>query len=268
MNDDLLEIAKDKIADFDLSKVPGVWSYLDKRQIIFEMRSRLENPFLVNQGYQPLCGPATVIFELVRKQPDRYVEICRSLYQIGGFHSQSGKWILPSNNLRESGGDLKMPQVDWMLSATLRESENLLFPVAPDSPKLMRNISGITKPWEIVGWMKEILGYKEIGYNNAYLFGDFPALGVAAEVLDAGGVAFALVTAKGLLVDKLPLVPYPTHWIAILGNIKIEETSGDRQTRIKFDCYSWGRKLRVDVDAWRFKTYFWEMLTAPSKSNK
>jgi hypothetical protein len=255
-----LEIAKDKIADFEFSKVPGVWPNLDKRQIIYELRSRLENPFLVNQGSQPLCGPATVIFELIRKQPVKYVEICRSLYQIGGFHTQSGKWIFPSNNLRESGGDLKMPQVDWMLSATLRESENLLFPVAPDSPQLIRNISGMTKSWEISGWLKEILGYRKIGYNNAYLFGDFPALRVAAEVVDAGGVALALVTAKGLLIDELPLLPYPTHWIVILGGIKIEETTRERH-RIKFDCYSWGRKLRVDVDAWRFKSYFWELVT-------
>lgn len=260
MNNNSLEIAKDKIADFEASKVPGVWPNLDWRQIIFEMRSRLENPFLVNQGEQPLCGPATVIFELIRKQPVKYVEICRSLYQIGGFHTQSGKWIFPSNNLRESGGDLKMPEVDWMLSATLRESENLLFPVAADSPPLIKNISGITKSWEIAGWVKEILGYQKIGYNNAYLFGDFPALQVAAEVLDGGGVAFALVTAQGLLVDELPLVPYPTHWIAILGGIKIEDTSG-KPRRIKFDYYSWGRKLRVDVDAWRFQSYFWELVT-------
>jgi hypothetical protein len=56
---------------FEKSTQPGVWPNLDKKTIIADMRSRLADPFQVNQGGQPFCGPASILFELVRKQPLR-----------------------------------------------------------------------------------------------------------------------------------------------------------------------------------------------------
>lgn len=242
------------IAEFEKSRVGGVWTALDKGQIIAEMRSRLSNPCTLNQGGQPFCGPASVVFELVRTQPLRYVEICRNLFQIGGFHGKT-KWIPASERLRQCQGDLQMPPVDWMVLSTLRETENLLFPVEPDAPEIVRNLGGMTKSWELKGWLREVLGYREIQYHHAYVMGDRRALDRAKSAIASGGGAFALVTAEGLLTSNPPRIPYPSHWIALVGNIAIESGC------VSFHAYTWGRIMQVEIEERLFQKYFWGVVT-------
>ena len=265
----LVQDALSAIAEFEKSKVPGVWPGLNQRQIIAEMRSRLSNPFNVNQGAQPFCGPAAILFELIRRNPVYYVQICRNLFQLGGFHTQSKRWISPSPRLRESTGQLQMPQADWMVLSTLRESENLIFAVEPDSPQIIRNISGMTKSWEMMGWVREILGYRDVKYHNAYLMWDVSALRRAAEAINAGGVAFALITAEGMLTNQPPVLAYPSHWVAILGDMIVQEANfsqGDRG-RIGFDIYTWAKKMRVDLAQKPFETYFWGTVVGSTIKN-
>ncbi|OCQ97241.1 hypothetical protein BCD67_00385 [Oscillatoriales cyanobacterium USR001] len=252
------------IAEFEQSTFPSLWPGLDKEQIIAEMRSRIHNPFNISQGSQPFCGPAAILFELVRKNPLYYVQICRNLFQIGGFHSQSQKWIAPSPRLLETTGKFQMPQADWMVLSTLRESENLIFPVEPNAPKIIRNISGMTKPWEMVGWAREILGYSDVKYHHSYIFGDVSALQRAADTINAGGVAFPLISAEGMLTNKPSIVPFPSHWVALLGNITIQQANfsrGDRG-RISCDLYTWAKQMRVDLVQKTFEDYFWGIVIA------
>jgi hypothetical protein len=239
------------IAEFEASPVPGSWSALSKPKILEELRSRVRDPFKVNQGKQPFCGPASIVFELVRKNPERYVKLCKSIYELGSFQCQT-KWIKASDRLQKSIGELRMPQVDWMVFATLREAENLIFPIDPNAPEIVRSLSGMTKSWEIAGWMKEVLGYNRIRYRNAYVRGDLKAMQEADLAIQAGGVGFALITAEGLLLNKPPRVPYPSHWIVLLGNL---ETIADSQ--ISFDIYTWGRKMNVKTDLSSLKKYLW-----------
>ncbi len=244
------------IAQFEAFPAPSTWPYLDKATILAEMRSRVQDPFQVNQGGQPFCGPAAVLFELVRKQPLRYVQICWSLYTTGSFQGHL-HFIKASDALRQaSRGDLKMGQIDWMFLATLRDMEEKLFPVEPNAPDLIRNLAGMTKSWELKGWVQELLGYKFVKYNHAYLMNDVSAMNQAAAAIQAGGVAFALITAEGMLGNKPPLLPFPSHWIALLGNIAVQ---GDPVT---FDIYTWSKALRLQMDASSFKKYLWATVSA------
>jgi hypothetical protein len=246
------------LVDFEKSAVPGVWSSLDKNQLLVDIKMRLNDPFQVSQGGQPFCGPASILFEMVRKQPLKYVQMCRSIFETGGFIGRSAR-IQASRRLRESRGRLRMTQADWMVLATLRESENSIFPVEADSPDIIRNLAGMTKSWEMKGWVREVLGYKKVKYSHTYIFGEFEALNEATAVIAGGGVAFALITAAGLLGSQKPFLPYPNHWISILGNISIE--GGDWQDsgsgRIAMDIYSWGKKYHIDQEEGPFEDYFW-----------
>jgi hypothetical protein len=250
-----LAAAESAITDFESSSAPGVWQFLDKAAIIADMRSRVQDPFQVNQGGQPFCGPAAVLFELVRKQPLRYVEICRSLFLVGGFQGTT-QYIASTDDQRlNSRGNLQMGQADWMVLSTLRQMENILFPVEPNAPDVIRNLSGMTKSWEMKGWVREILGYPNVDYNHAYLINDISAMNDAAEAIQAGGVAFALITAEAMLEDQPPVIPFPSHWIALLGNIAVQ---GDPVT---FDIYTWSRQMRLTMDAAFFKKYLWATVT-------
>ncbi|WP_413163385.1 hypothetical protein ACL6C3_28785 [Capilliphycus salinus ALCB114379] len=240
-----------EITAFEQSKVPGVWPGLDKNQLIAQLRSRINNPLTLNQGSQPFCGPATIIFELIRHNPLSYVRICRNLFQIGGFHSQTQRWISASENLRNAEGNYRMPQVDWMILSTLRESANLIVPIHPNSSDIVRNIGGMTKSWEIAGWVQEILGYQKVQYKNTYLFGDLQAMKEVSDVLNQGGVALALINDGGLLRNQPPRIPYPSHWVSILGKISLNSKS------VQFEVYTWAKTMQVQVDELTFKTHFW-----------
>lgn len=266
-----------RLNQFARSNVSGVWNHLDKQQIIDDLQLRLENPFKIEQGEQPFCGPAAVVFELIRKQPLRYIDICQSLYEQGSFDGFT-KPIVAAGRLRRSYGKLRMAQVDWMLLATLRDSANLLVPVHPKAPAIIRNIAGITKPWEITGWVRELLGYPEPIIQQTCLSGEFQALQSANDIINTGGVAFGLINSQGLLGNNSFLASrlhrlYPNHWVTILGNVShglpsasaIESptrASRRKQSRVEFDIYSWGRKIRVNTDASRIGDYFWGVVMA------
>ncbi len=251
----LVEEAEAAIAAFEQSIAPGAWSFLDKATIIADMRARIHDPFQVNQGGQPFCGPAAVLFTLLCKQPLRYVEMCQSLFLIGGFQGYN-HYVVSSERLRQdSHGNLQMGQADWMMLATLREAENLIFPVEPNAPDLIRNLAGMTKSWEMKGWVQEILGYKTVHYNHAYLMNDISAMQEAAMAIEAGGVAFALITAEGMLENTPPLVPFPSHWIALLGNISVQGNP------VTFDLYTWSKQLRLTMDSGSLKKYLWATVT-------
>ncbi len=263
-----IQQAQQALTDFEQSNVAGVWPSLDKKQVVAQMRSRIDDPFQVNQGAQPFCGPASIAFELVRKQPLRYVHICRSLFETGSFagYTQS---ITASNRLRQSRGKLRMPQADWMLLATLRESDNLILPVEPNAPELLRNLAGITKPWEMKGWLREILGYPQTKYSFNYIFGEFKALDEATNVIAAGGVAFALISAEGLLENKASLLPVPNHWITLLGNISIQKGRLWQRdsNHVNFDVYSWAKKIHVDAEGGHLQDYFWGVVMGRMAAN-
>ncbi|MDT9177877.1 MAG: hypothetical protein P5683_10440 [Limnospira sp. PMC 1279.21] len=255
-----LQMAMDAIAQFEASPVPGVWLGLDREQVISEMRSRLQNPFSLSQGGQPFCGPAVIIFELIRHHPQQYVKICRNLFQLGGFHTLKNTWISASERLRNTHGNFLMPQADWMLLSTLRESQNLWLPIEPNAPDILRNLAGITKPWEIVGWTQELLGFADVNFTKPYLFGHLQAMENATAVLDQGGVVLALINAEALLKNKPPLIPYPSHWVAVVSAMDFTDTNSPQL--IDFQVYSWGQKMRVTATPQAFSLHFWEAITA------
>lgn len=250
-----VQLAQAAIATFEQSTGPSAWVSLDKAIVLAELRDRVSNPFQINQGGQPFCGPASVLFELVRKNPQRYVQLCQSLFEKGGFQGAT-RWIEASADLRNHlDKSFRMPQVDWMMLSTMRESENVLFPVEPNAPDIIRNLAGMTKSWELKGWVQEILGYSKTGYHHAFLLSDFSALNASIAALNAGGIVCMLVTAEGMLQDNPPPIPYPSHWVTLLGNTNVTKD------RVSFDIYTWSQKLHVDLDVGSFKKYFWASVT-------
>ncbi len=254
----------ERLARFAMSPQTGVWNHLDKQQIVNDLRDRIADPFQIQQGEQPFCGPAAVVFELIRKQPHRYIDICQSLYEHGSFDGFTKK-IVAAGRLCRSYGNLRMAQADWMILATLRDCANMVVPVHPKAPRLVREFGGMTKPWEMSGWVRELLGYSVAKSYPTPLWNEFRALQEANNIINSGGVAFALINSQGLLGNNSLLASrfhriYPNHWVTILGNISIEPSTQvvkKKRTRVNFDIYSWGRKIQVNTDAAAIRDYFW-----------
>lgn len=254
----------ERLANFARSPQTGVWKHLDKQQIVRDLHDRIVDPYQIQQGEQPFCGPAAVVFELIRRQPHRYIDICQSLYESGSFVGTT-KTIVAAGRLCRSYGNLRMAQADWMLLATLRDCANMLVPVHPKAPKLIREFGGMTKPWEVNEWVRELLGYTVTKAYPTPLWNEFRALQEAQKTIDAGGVAFGLINSQGLLGNNSFLASrfhriYPNHWVTILGNISIDSVSQvakKKRAIVNFDIYSWGRKIKVNTDAAAIRDYFW-----------
>lgn len=250
---------------FERSPQAGCWPHLDKPTLIKEMRSRLANPFIIHQRQQPFCGPASVLFELVRKQPLRYVQMGQAFYERGMYKAEK-ELVCTTENLRQASRDpLGMAQADWMLLAALREAETKIFPVEPNAPKLIRNLAGMTKSWEMLGWVRNVLGYPNATYYHTYLFRDLQALTQAEQAIQRGGVAFALVTAKGMLgsASEKTRLAVPDHWVTLLEATPIEEGQPWRSAlqpgskTLKMDYYTWGDRRSVTIERRAFRRYFW-----------
>lgn len=86
----------------------------------------------------------------------------------------------------------------------------------------------------------------------------FPRSRLRVQRFKPGGFAFALVTAEGMLGNQPPPIPYPSHWIVLLGNIAISEGNFGKldRPRVSFDVYTWGRQMRVDIAKDSFEKYF------------
>lgn len=247
------------IDDFEASHERAAWSELDKAAVIRQLRARVIEPWRIDQGPAPFCGPAAVVYDLARRDPEGYVRLARALFEHGRARTPFGTRITASLDLRrqaphsvprEDGTMRQVPDADWLVTAAMRESENLLFDVS--SLEGIDAIRGATTPWEVVGWAKKLLGYDRVSIERAKAFGELGVdpgaldnlLGVgidevvellsfgelsAKEVIResiqavrGGGAAFWMINGAllddparlGLLGELVPNVA--THWVALV----------------------------------------------------
>jgi hypothetical protein len=249
---------QEALNQFKNSSKPGIWPYIQKSSLIADIMSVINNAYNVNQGRTPLCGPAAIVFELAARYPAKYIKICQDLYETGQFKARTHT-VKPSTTLVKSKVKNGISVADWMLMATLRDTENALFPVSSGSNSF---VMGFTTPWEMKGWTFELLGFSNVEYESTYVYGEFDAMKKAKQVRNQGGVAFLMIH-SAMLGQSDPAVGYPNHWVSFLGDLVIDEgvwyiwDSGN----IKFKCYSWGRIVSVDIGEGPFEDYMWGVVT-------
>jgi hypothetical protein len=242
---------------FERSAADGLWRAIDKSSLVANVRRRRQKAAEIDQVRSNFCGPTSVAYELARTQPRRYVELCRQLYETGGFWSRS-KRVEADERLRAGAVGQGMDPADWMLIATMRDSENALFKVESDATGIMSGLQGMTFPWEIKGWAREILLKDEVDVDMCAFFGELDAIERAQEVHDRGGSTFILLNMAVLKKGDRSIPPFPDHWVVFRGNL---DTS-DAGNRIAFDVYTWGRIMSLDLPRKRFERSVFCTVTA------
>jgi hypothetical protein len=252
---------------FQNSTQAGLWPKLSKTTILSELRARVNNPFRVSQGSKPLCGPAAIVFELARRNPARYIYYCRDLFERGTLYGYRHS-VSASAHLRNSRVASTMSQVDWMLMATLRESENWIIGNELDADSGTVAM-GVTTPGEMVEWTENILGCRNVDHERSLIFGEVDALREGRDAVAAGGVAFLLIDTDLLPDQGNPILSIPEHWVSLLGNVTINEGHWDwtwtgphyRYGHMKFDVYSWATSYPIDVGEKRFENDMFGVVT-------
>jgi hypothetical protein len=174
--------------------------------------------------------------------------------------------VKPSDTLRESpppasevddAGNVINPisVADWFFMATLRDTENEIFAVDAMSGTF---VMGVSTPWEMKGWIRELLGFSEVEFESSFVTGEVDALKMAGEAWAQGGVAFLMIDANLLKADK-PTIAFeiPEHWVTFQGNLKIEGAG----EKITFDCHSWTKIHTIVTDEDEFEDHMFGVVT-------
>lgn len=242
-----------ELYQFKQSALSGIWPHIGKNTLVEDIRLTVLDPLHVNQQSAPLCGPTAVVYELAVRQPHRFVQFCRQLWE-QGFLVARGKTIKASKTLKNSP-DPPLSPADWILIATLREDENLFLEIDNDVSDLEGFTGGAAWFFEILGpspmktWTKHILGYDEIDSLSTFLTEEMKALSMAHNAWEKGGVAFLLINSDMLRKGEYePQIQIPNHWIAYHGGLNVDPLKGT----VAFDCYTWGQIKKLSMKIVQF----------------
>ena len=233
----------------DSSEV-GVWTNINKNSLLEDIRNTVVNPLNIRQTGTPFCGPASVVFELASRQKTKYVKFCQELLETGQFNAQR-QVIQASKNTMESSVPKKISVADWMMLATLRDSENILIPVDDEWVDFAEGITGITFPSELETWIYEVLGFNSFGFYPCYTSDELAALITANNVWQENGVAFLLIDLN-LLKDRDDGL-IPNHWVSFQNGFSAVDA--DQGTSVVFNCYSWGKIFTVAMQENELEDY-------------
>lgn len=226
------------------NKVPGKFKTINKDKMLQEIGTRIQLPWKMDQSKQSLCGPITILMALALKDPERYVQMAKTMYETGKYTSR-GKTVQPGAHLYTAPVPADTPHVDWMLAASMRDSENAIFDY-DDGDKF----AGITSPGEMSGWMQTILGCDKADWNSTYAWGEKKELGVAWDAVRAGNVAAIFVDHSYLPGQPAAKINVPSHWVLLFDVKSLGST-------IEFRVLSWGKVLTFTGNEDRFEDLFW-----------
>src|SRR5262249_9615719 len=130
---------------------------LHRATVASELRARVDNPFLINQGAKAgICGPASIAFEIMRARPFTYCNAVSRLFQFGFTWLDSWK-IAPDDDLLKAACPKSVAEADWVMLASIRDSENWLLDFHDDDSTWAED----THLSEIKDWMKKA-GFTDI----------------------------------------------------------------------------------------------------------
>lgn len=219
---------------FSTSTRVGVWPYISKQELIKKIKSNLEGVFVFEAIPQHFSGQAAIIFELLRQNPEKYIEICQSLYETGAF-LLGDILVEPSQSLRNNKVRFNLSAVDWMLFATLLDTEPYLFNGTNVKKTFLNEIS---TPQAIAGWARLLLGYGIVEIANISLYGQIETLVKAQKIVNFGGHAFLLLDVRLIDSDILSKAS-SICWVSLLPNgiTQVADATSNPEYKFKFHVY-------------------------------
>jgi hypothetical protein len=223
------------LKEFRNSTAKGVFTHAgvsDKKKVADSIEARLKNPVALDQGSQPLCGPSAIMYEVLQRRPDRYVEWVVALWKTGKVQI-GGKWMTVSSGLKGSAVGSGLSVSDWIIVAGLRDAANILLDL--ETGEIAQGLAGLTTPLAEEDWTRKCLNAWGTNIESSILFGEFDDIKLAHQYYQNGGVAFLMIDADALDKKVGFVKNVPTHWVVYKGNLKIFPNKD-----IQFDIWTWG----------------------------
>lgn len=243
-----------------------------KKNFISNLKERIRNPELIDQGSLNACGPAAFFTLLCRDNPVALTSLAIDIYQkgeasIGSLNIKPNKNILvrfPGDKLWPSNTSINDP-VDWMLLTSLRDSENP--GIYPDFDDPNDVVTGITLPAELEHWLMQ--QYKTVK-NEILLTGRnvHHLIGSVNKHFLSGYRCILLINAdmiystskwehiKNKNFKALGSSIVPNHYIVYSGDLDL----GDNN--IEFNAWSWGCTLPIKISPILFNQQYYGAIFA------
>jgi hypothetical protein len=250
------------IEAFSKKKAPGLWKHISRQKVAQQLRERVMNPLLINQGKAGLCPSAAVAYSLALVRPVDYVRAVIDLYERG--RARIDKWdIEPCGDLRQyrlpvCGQDgCPPPEADWIIMASIRDSEYWF--------QDYHSVSDQGGAWgnDVARWLRKA-GYTTVledWHKTAHK--DRVVLEAAQNYYDNDYQVCLMIDAA--IIDGAPPrhPPRPDHWVVLASDIEITleapnpktvkaaplpqkfPTGGGLNYAVQFKVFSWGKRIQV-----------------------
>ncbi len=245
--------ATEAVSAFQAAPAPSplVWPNISKSSMASDVAATVADPNEVNQDGENLCGPAAIVYELAKRSPVRYVDLARALYESGGYRLGDFAVVKPQSNLYGYAVPGWISAADWVVLASLRDSQNGWFDYDPGD-----SFEGITTSGDMKKWSRDLLQFNTVEWKSSYSTGEIDAIKKARDWFNAGGVAFLMVNSRMVNSPDPMSDLIPDHWIAYEGGLTIANG------RVKYNAYTWGNVVQVDVSQSDFEHWMWGVVTA------
>jgi hypothetical protein len=225
-----LEVSSSKAAS------RSAWPSLDRKTVMDRVSDLMKDPDLFDQSNLSLCVPAIFYHHMFQLQTPKMWQYANSLFDfgtgyLGKFKITAGATLRNANYQDYLSKHPNMPkQADWMLMASLRDSENAFWDVYDGS---FEDKDLDTYMEDLVDWYKETGFYKKVTYIDMH--------GDSASVKETKVRAIQKTNTNHIAVCIKTQLLQPSggfHAIALEGPITFDDVNGN----VSFDYWTWGSK--------------------------
>lgn len=229
------QLAHKLVDEFAARSTPGRFNNLHRPTIASGLHARIDNPFLVDQGRAGVCAPASLVFQLAQASPAEYARAVIDLYERG--QAQVSKWsLVPDKDLRYAVRPASIAEVDWIILASIRDSENWFFDFNSIDDR------GGTPLGEYAQWLRKA-GFQDVR-RNQILTNLFNKESVLRESLDLYQKNYQMtwMICADMLESGIPSSPRPDHVVVLAGDF---DPPSDKSAPVSIPVFTWGEKTTI-----------------------
>jgi len=252
------------------------------------LMDRIHDPWKIDQGGTPLCGPAAFMYCIAKDRREDYVRYVLDLAEHGVGKLGNNLTVTPSMVCRNAPPDEKIDPVDWVALASLRDSANSFLPMdGPDSETAGITMGGAMVDWfRATGWFPGGVG-KAIKYNWSQPVDELHDIdrhrrpeplvnlcGIDPRVSGGGHVCllirFQILNNTPPVSERNRLKPsgkskkwygFPNHWVVLEGHIGLTHSATPDQM-LNFKVWSWGGMKTIKMPVRQFLPYYYGYVSA------
>lgn len=227
--------AANLVCDFLRRSGHGRWPHLDRDEVGVGMLMRIAYPASLHQNQTNLCGPAAILYNLLRDRPGAYAQFAIDMYERGEAKMVNIS-ITPKEDLFNfSPSSSDIAPVDWLTLASLRNSNDWFIHYDSSAGEF----SGATTPMELAHWFTRA-GYYDVTEDANFVRHqrDTDNMDEASRLLAAGYRVCLLIDDQmikaGEQTQSGSMWLLDRHWVVLRS--KIDRSGGN----VKMTIFTWG----------------------------